>query len=59
MNVLQTAHLGTGRYVMIVYMTNYLLVKMESFLDWIADSLIDFALELDEELFDDEEKHHG
>ena len=44
---------------MIVYMTNYLLVKMESFLDWIADSLIDFALELDEELFDDEEKHHG
>lgn len=54
-NVLRTAHLGTGRYVMIVYMTNYLLVKMESFLDWIADSLIDFALEFDDEPFEDEE----
>jgi hypothetical protein len=44
-----------GRYAMIVYMINYLLVKMESFLDWIADSLVDFDLEFDDEPFDDEE----
>lgn len=40
---------------MIVYMINYLSEKIENFLDWIANSLVDFALELDEELFDDEE----
>lgn len=40
---------------MIVFMRDYLLAKMENFLDWIANSLVDFALELDEELFDDEE----
>jgi hypothetical protein len=40
---------GTGRYAMIVFVTNYLLVKMENFLDWIADSLIDFDLEFDDD----------
>ena len=49
MNVLVTAHRGMGRYAMIVFVTNYLLVKMESFLDWIADSLIDFDLEFDDD----------
>jgi hypothetical protein len=38
-----------GRYAMIVYITNYLLVKMENFLDWIAGSLIDFDLEFDDD----------
>lgn len=40
---------------MIVIVRDYLLVKIENFLDWIADSLIDFALEFDDEPFDDEE----
>lgn len=40
---------------MIAYMRDYLSVKIENFLDWIANSLVDFALEFDEELFDDEE----
>lgn len=40
---------------MIVYMRDYLLVKMENFLDWIANSLVDFALEFDDEPFDDED----
>lgn len=40
---------------MIVCMTNYLTVKVESFLDWMANSLIDFSLEFDDEPFDDEE----
>ena len=40
---------------MIVFMIDYISQKMENFLDWIANSLVDFALELDEELFDDEE----
>ena len=40
---------------MIVYMINYLSEKIENFLDWVADSLVDFALELDEELFDQDE----
>lgn len=55
MNALRTAHLGTVRYAMIVFMINYLLVKMENFLDWMANSLIDFSLEFDDELFDDDE----
>lgn len=40
---------------MIVYMRDYLLAKMENFLDWIANSLVDFSLEFDEELFDEDE----
>lgn len=48
-------HHGTGRYAMIAYMINYLSEKIENFLDWMADSLIDFALEFDDEPFDDEE----
>lgn len=40
---------------MIVIVRDYLLVKIENFLDWIADSLVDFALEFDDEPFDDEE----
>jgi len=52
-NALITAHHGTGRYVMIAYMKNFLLARVENLLDWIADSLIDFSLEFDDELFDD------
>lgn len=40
---------------MIVFMRNYLSEKIENFLDWIANSLVDFALEFDDESFDDEE----
>lgn len=40
---------------MIVIVKDYLLVKMENFLDWIANSLVDFALEFDDEPFEDEE----
>lgn len=53
MNVLRTAHRGMERYVMIVYMINYLRAKMENLIDWAAESLIDF--DLDDELFDEEE----
>ena len=56
MNVLIMAHHGTGRYVMIVYMKDYLLVKMENLLDWIGNSLVDFALDIDEELFEEDEE---
>ena len=44
---------GTGRYAMIAYMKDYLLAKMENFLDWIALSLVEF--DLDDELFDEDE----
>ena len=40
---------------MIVSMIDYISQKIENFLDWIANSLVDFALEFDDELFDDEE----
>lgn len=40
---------------MIVIVKDYLLVKIENFLDWIANSLVDFALEFDDEPFEDEE----
>lgn len=40
---------------MIVYMINYLSERIEKFLDWVADSLVDFDLEFDDEPFDDEE----
>ena len=40
---------------MIAIMIDYISKKIENFLDWIADSLIDFALEFDDEPFDDEE----
>ena len=38
---------------MIVFMRDYLLAKMENFLDWIALSLVEF--DLDDELFDEDE----
>ena len=41
---------------MIVYMKDYLLVKMENLLDWIGNSLVDFALDIDEELFEEDEE---
>ena len=55
MSALITAHPGTVRYAMIVYMKDYLLAKMENFLDWIANSLVDFALEFDDEPFEKED----
>ena len=40
---------------MIAIMISYLSKKIENFLDWIADSLVDFDLEFDDEPFDKEE----
>jgi len=38
---------------MIVSMINYLRARMDSLIDWAAESLVDF--DLDDELFDEEE----
>lgn len=41
---------------MIAIMISYLSKKIENFLDWMANSLVDFALEFDEELFGEDEE---
>lgn len=40
---------------MIAIMIDRLRIKVENFLDWIADSLVEFDLEFDDEPFDKEE----
>jgi hypothetical protein len=51
--------LGTASYVILVLggikMMDYLKNRLENFLDYIADALIDFDLEFDDEPFEKED----